>query len=463
MTRDPLLLKETLNRAAKYQVDAGRANSFAEASEQLGRLRVHINFSDSGSNRADHVALLTAVNVARRTFLGGVTVGGDLSVPPLAFTHLGASLADAVVSVGGRVGVPKVGAPTLRIGHCRKLERAPFDVQVTGHGWIAEIVPSGADLDEGQPLEPHAAVAAACLGVHEAFVSVVGESADAGYRRVRLNLWTPDSPDGEAGPPIEYLPSSVWVLGVGHLGQALLWAMSALPYPPQDRRHVVLQDVDVVTRANISTSLLTSESELKRMKTRAVASWLEASGWATALCERRFTGNLTPAADEPQLLFVATDNIESRRALDTTNFPFAVEAGIGNTADTCRNIRLHTFPNERKTSAIWPAAPRLTRKDKREDHPAYMELDAQHDAGCGVMQLMNTAVGLPFVGGIAGSLMLSEALRLLHGGQALSLVDYEVRGLPATCVPNGVAPRTYPGEFARAPPLGRPGSVKTRR
>lgn len=91
-----------------------------------------------------------------------------------------------------------------------------------------------------------------------------------------------------AGPVIERLPSSLWLIGLGNLGQAYLWTLSLLPYEKPEDVKLVLQDFDVLAESNTSTSLLTRGELVGTRKTRAMAAWAEARGFEAAIVERPF-------------------------------------------------------------------------------------------------------------------------------------------------------------------------------
>jgi len=83
----------------------------------------------------------------------------------------------------------------------------------------------------------------------------------------------------------------LWIIGLGHLGQAYLWTLGLLPYAQPEDVQLVLQDFDTLVDANDSTSLLTTRTLLGEKKTRAMARWCEGRGFQTALQERHFRGN----------------------------------------------------------------------------------------------------------------------------------------------------------------------------
>src|SRR5215471_12138376 len=92
---------DTLHRLVKQAIDSGAAASLAEAEALFRgyRLCLVIGEGDIG-HPAHQAALLTAVALARRVFLGGVTVVGPLDTPLRVPLPLGATMATAVDALG---------------------------------------------------------------------------------------------------------------------------------------------------------------------------------------------------------------------------------------------------------------------------------------------------------------------------------------------------------------------------
>src|SRR5690606_11801916 len=132
-----------------------------------------------------------------------------------------------------------------------------------------------------------------------------------------------------AGPPLELLPSRLWIIGLGHLGQAFLWTLGLLPYARPDEVKLVLQDFDILSEANLSTSPLTFAHLLGQRKTRAMATWCEARGFRTAIYERRFGLDFKVIGEEPSLALCGVDNALARAALEEVGFERVIEAGLG--------------------------------------------------------------------------------------------------------------------------------------
>jgi hypothetical protein len=92
---------------------------------------------------------------------------------------------------------------------------------------------------------------------------------------------------------------------------------------------------------------------------------------------------------------------------------------MANNFDT---ISLHTLPNPRAPEALWPdmdeeEKAKLAAYEERmsRENPGYLGLGGEE---CGRRQFAGEAVALPFVGTTAASLVLAEAVRLLHEGPA---------------------------------------------
>ncbi len=426
---------DTLHRLVKQALDSGAAASLEEAEALFQDYRLTFVIDTADARRPAHqAALLTGVALAHRVFLGGVSVAGSLDVPLAVSLPLGDTLGEAVMRLGGVPVDRRSGmTPTVSIGGdpCRRA--ASFHVRTSFTGWRGGIVPAHAEQGltdrESMPLAP---MLAAALAVNEAFLFVRQESGAAGRRTVGLSLWhvepgcdwlTIDSDE----PPLCFLPSRLWLIGLGHLGQAYLWALGLLPYPRPSGLDLILQDVDVVTPSTESTSILTDASLVGWKKTRAMAEWAERRGFSTMVHERVFDGSFTRQESEPPIALCGLDNAVGRRALDHVGFPFVVEAGLGRGYRDFRTMRLHTLPGSRAAAEIWKAEG--TGEDIT-DRAAYRKMltDGALDR-CGVTQLAGKAVGAPFVGAVAACLALAEVLRLLHGGTLHQLIDLDLRSI----------------------------------
>ncbi|PZN95079.1 MAG: thiamine biosynthesis protein ThiF [Hyphomicrobiales bacterium] len=427
-----IISPDSLHRLVKLAIDSGAAATVTEAQALFQGFRLAIDFSpDDPSDPVEQATLLTAVALGRRVFLGGVAVTGALDTWGSTPMPLGSALAEAVKALGGKVGGNDAGAPTVVIGR-RQDRRDGLAIRTAAAGWRGGLVPAHANLaPEPGPANPLAGMLAAALAINEAFLHVNGAKA-AGHRAVGLSLWRPGHDvDWLAGDPSEpaltYLPSKLWLIGLGHLGQAYLWALGLLPYGAPGDVKLVLQDVDAITVSTESTSILTDAAMVGVQKTRAMAAWAERRGFQASIQERLFDADFRRRPDEPVVALCGLDNAAGRRALDQVGFDMIVEAGLGRGHRDFRTLRLHTLPGPRPAADMWKAT---EAGEKVEDRPAYAKLlaDGVLDR-CGMTLLAGKAVGAPFVGAVAATFALSEILRLLHGGRVHRLIDLDLLGV----------------------------------
>jgi hypothetical protein len=432
-----------LHRLVKQLMDNGTAATVAEAETIFHGYKLVIDYQpDDADEAGQQTILLTCVALAKRVFLGGVTVVGNLSAMQKTPLPLGPTLQDAVLSLGATVQPEDRPAP-LRI----LIGRAPapvsgFAIRAVAAGWRGGIVPGNSLLSlHGASSIPPAAMLAAALAVNEAFLSVNGTAPVAGRRSLGLSLWNLQAEtdwlaDDSSEPALTYLPSSLWLIGLGHLGQAYLWGLGLLPYADAQSLKLVLEDTDRVTPSTESTSILTDASMVGQRKTRVLASWAERRGFQTEIQERLFGGWIKRQNFEPTAALCGIDNALGRTALDQAGFDLVLEAGLGRGHRDFRTMRIHSFPGSRSSEEIW------TRTDAvREDatqQAAYEDLLKKGALDqCGITLLAGKAVGAPFVGATAAALVLSELLRILHGGSLNQLVDVDLLSIEhRTVVPS---------------------------
>ena len=446
---------DSLHRLVKGAIDSGAAKSVAEAQALFLGFKLAIVFNpDDVKDPVAQATLLTTVALAKRVFLGGVTISGELGAPVTIRLPTSPTLAEAVVALGGQVvAEPPVNLPTVVVGPPRARQDS-FCIRAVAEGWRGGIVPAHVDLVASKgPANPLAGMLAAGLAVNEAFRHVSGAKA-AGWTSVGLSLWRPGAdldwlaPDASE-PELTFLPSRLWLIGLGHLGQAYLWGLGLLPYASPSELELVLQDVDEITDSTESTSILTEVAMTGTMKTRAMATWAERRGFRATIQERLFAADFKHQAQEPTIALCGLDNAVGRQALDQVGFDMIVEAGLGRGHRDFRTMRLHTLPGARPTAEMWK---RATTVETVEDRPAYGKLlaDGVLDR-CGMTLLAGKAVGAPFVGAVAGALALSEILRFLHGGPVHRLIDLDLLAVEhRTVLENGNAFANLNPGFTRA-------------
>ena len=418
---------DQLHRTMKLELDQGRAGTVEEAEALTATYVLQIAVgTDIAASPTRQAMLMTAINAGARAFRGGVRIHGDLNWTITTGWGAGARAADIVTSLGGVAGDSLDAAhPTLTIGRCARVVPGAIVLHLTWNGWAGGAVTSAESrLDESAEFTV-AGVLAGALGVSEAFQHQRG-SLLAGRRTVGLSLWDPNAEwasDAAAGPELRFLPTRLWLLGLGHLGQAYAWALGYLPYGDRRQVEFTLQDYDHVVEANRSTGMLVANSTPNGVrKTRLVAGALERLGFHTRLIERAFDYTTKPSRDEPIWALAGFDSPAPRCHLD--NFELAVDLGLGASQDDYLGIHLHTFPAAGSPADIFvAAADDDTTGRSVEASPHSPWATAAAEDACGVVQLEGASVGAAFVGATAAAFGLAEVLRALAGGPPIAIAS----------------------------------------
>jgi hypothetical protein len=439
-----------MNRTAKLFMDRDDVADYAEALAKLEGFRIAVTCGQEVLFSAAHQsALLTLVNAGRRTFLGGVFVElpGDA---PVRVPHVVApSLASAVIALGGRTETAPLDVPRIVIGSADAPGARP-SWQLTWDGWRGGVIPCRERMrlpEQGNmPLAP---ILASAIALSEAF-QYFDKRFMAGRRAIGLSLWAPGMDwrhRDSAEPEIRYLPRSLWLLGLGNLGQAYFWLLGALPYPDSQKPEFVLQDFDFISAANDSTSVLSSTAIVGHRKTRAVAAWAEAFGCKTAVVERRFGSWTKRIDDEPTVALCGFDNALARAALEDAGFDLVIEAGLGSGAGAFMNFSTHAFPATRRARDIWKQdeGAQIATHCAPRAYADLLEQGAIDD--CGLALLQSRSVGVPFVGLTAAALVVAELLRRLHGGRTFEVLAGSLLDLDSI---DAVEQQTsaFPGAYA---------------
>jgi hypothetical protein len=228
-------------------------------------------------------------------------------------------------------------------------------------------------------------------------------------------------------PEVRYLPAKLWLMGLGHLGQAFLWTLGLMNYKHPEEVMLTLHDYDDLSEANDSTSLLTFSPVVRARKTRQMALWCERRGFKTQITERRFTKDFRIQKDDPTVAICGVDNALARAALEEVGFARVVEAGLGKGGQEFLAFEIHTFPGPRKASNRWGKHQQSNSDSTLVRKPAYEALAKDGLDECGVTTLAGRSVGASFVGATVSTLMVAELLRMIHGGSTYGLVDGTLR------------------------------------
>ncbi|MFA6116105.1 MAG: hypothetical protein WC729_19070 [Sphingomonas sp.] len=374
---------------------------------------------DDAAVRTDwgQAAAMALAVCGSRMFRGGVFLRQIPEVPAQFGTRVGQPLRRALEDLGCRAsGEAPKSALRLHIGHAGNGQ----DLHITARGWTASVTPKASAL---QPASSNVVVGvlAAAIAVGEAFRRLALRAPDACRVPQIVNAWQPgfiEEPEGA----IARLPTALWLLGAGNLGQAILFLLSMLPFA--DRRAVTLfvQDNDRSGPENLSTQVLTSHSWLGRKKAAAASAHMEALGFTAYAIERRFTNRQGPSAGEPRIALVGVDNEEARLAAATAGFDLVLDSGLGGTPAQIFDLEFHAFPGATPAEKIWIGDKRQnSEKLVPERYRRLVELGVI-DA-CGMTTVAGQAVGVPATALAAAALQVAQLCRALATNSYCDAID----------------------------------------
>jgi hypothetical protein len=427
---------DKLHRTVKLLIDTGRAADPDEARRFLESRILQVSVGpDITTDPAGQAALLTIVNAGRRAFLGGVHVRlADHDAAMSIGWANGQTAGEAATRFGGKV-VPELNhdRPTLTIGSTSDTISSTV-LHLTYSGWAGGVVEDASSSLDGQGMAL-AGVAAGALGVSELFQGELGATLPT-RRDVGLSLWHPGldwhHPDA-TGPVLAYVPTDLWLLGLGHLGQAYAWSLGLLPYPNPADVHLGLVDFDDVSEANTATQLLTERDHVGLRKARVVACALDGRGFRTTIVERAFDEHFHPdlIRSEPMIALAGFDKREPRLHLGGDRFGRVVDAGLGAGPSDYLDLVIHTFPAEETPqqafvgrASVTKALPAAYESEIARQTRAGTEESA---ARCGMLDIAGVSIGAAFVGALTSTLVIADILRLLHGGPEVAVLALDLR------------------------------------
>jgi hypothetical protein len=414
------LSADTVNRSSLILVEKDGL-SLEQAMEQLRTFRIQLECGDAIRQSIPlQAALLTAVNAGNRAFLGGVYINMPENVQCLLPWESGYTLNQIVAQLGGEaISTLSADLLTLTFGVPGDTRRSKVEVVATD--WQGGIFVNGESLPQAPIYNlPLGGIYAGGLAVALAFLKTSKIHPMAVDKSVGLSLWRPDLiwlTDGAEGPANATLPSGLWILGLGHLGQAYLWAIGLLPYTTPSAVEIMLQDYDKVVDANLSAGLLCTKDDSGRYKSRVCTDWLEKRGIRPRITDRVFDVRTKCGEKEPNVALCGFDNALARTFLEKANFEFIVEAGLGNSVDDFDKVIIHIFPSYYHTAENeWrnePEAPQVKArvlnaiKDEKKE--------------CGILEY--TIAGKS----ASASFVLAELIKGLNGGLRTDLFVNQLR------------------------------------
>jgi hypothetical protein len=392
------------SRITKAFTDTGEFD-FDEAEARLSAVHIVIAISETQlSSPAAQACALTALATAKRTF-ENVTLHTASDVQLLRPIPRAQTLKEAARLLGASVSnvIPETTTHQILIGPCLD-PNIGFNVRCWWDKWLSGVRPSWDDSATGADWNPIAGVFAGALAVREIFAEIRGLRTLCAASNT-ISLWEPweSAVSAANGPEIIHLTRAMTIVGLGHVGQGLLWSLCQLP---AHGGMIVLQDYQHVGVENAATGLLTSAADVGRRKTRVAADWCEFYGWQTELIERKFNEGYLALSTDPAMLISALDSPIPRKYLLDAGFEHMLDIGVGHGPVDFEIGQLRIF--SRGDHGNWGNPAPGKDNTALLDHRAYQALKDQ----CGAFTLASASVAVPFVGAAMGALALTQILRL---------------------------------------------------
>lgn len=427
-----------LSRIAKALTDrTNGAATFDQAEQRLTMVRVAILLmADQATTAAGQAAALTAVNASFKCF-GNVTLVGDLEIALVSGLPIGETMTAAANTLGAVTSdaVPPDATHVIVIGTGDLSDTAIF-VRCWWNGWTAGIVPAWDDRAIGASSNPLSGAFSGALAVREVFATVLGYPR-SGWRVSVASLWDPgtDPETAASGPETVYISRRLWVIGLGHLGQGLLWCLGLVPVSGME---LVLQDDQNAGEENEATGLITRGDYIGRRKARIAAEWFDRPEWSTRLIERRHYGDIPLRDNDPSIVITGLDEPDPRLLIARTGFDYMIDAGIGHGAADFEALQIRILQRGVDPSSFWSSPERPKDVDRLMQQAPYRAQEVQ-SGRCGTLALANASVSVPFVGAAVGALTIAQAIRLASMQATPQILQMEL-GAPAMAVLGGENP-----------------------
>lgn len=399
-----MALDRQITRLSKLLVDS-EGITFDEAQARLRGLTLEIEVGDDAVTPAAHAAILTAVSVGSRTFVGGVRLVGAIDQRLNSTLPLGAqALSDATEQVGASnfLGLP---AKRILIGSNQQPPEQGL-IRTWWNGWRAGATSEHIACDDGN--NPLSGIVAGALAVGAAFDVVRGRVSG---HSIEVDLWPTSGFDVPPAFAEVFLPGALWLVGLGNLGQAFLWALAALPYADPSKVELVLQDRDKVSEENWATSVLVRSEAYGELKTKVAADWADARGFDVRRVDRRLLAGDVLEDDDPHIALCGVDKVASRMLLAGTGFECIVDAGLGRKASDFNRYRVTIFDSQHPIDRHFEGQTDASNGNIIPDADAYHQLEKEVGA-CGTAEVAGASVAAPHVSAVTAAVAVSRLIAI---------------------------------------------------
>lgn len=374
------------------------------------------------------VAYLTAVNAGKRVFKGGVlcklpeSVNSLLPFEEKDFRLLVAEYGGNLVSEDDEPNFYKI-----TFGYKDNTDKS---VELICNEWQGGInVSDGHNVSlKGNGKVPFGGITASSIAIFHAFVKYFKIPMELPINSYGISTWNLQAgkmwfETSNNGPSEFYLPKKLWIVGLGHLGQAYIWTYSFLPRPDKYKYEIMVQDYDFVGEENFGTQVLTKENLDGVRKTRICATYIEKLGFGCRIIEKPFTQDdqINKWSDDFKVILLGVDNIKTRRDLLIEKFDIVLDGATNGSFNLFDSFTLQHLTRRKKSPAeIWSGDPnKIVHKN--------MSNQLEKKFGCGSF---DKSLSTPFVGLLGSSIMISELIRSVNGYNCYESISLLMRNFP---------------------------------
>ena len=236
-------------------------------------------------------------------------------------------------------------------------------------------------------------IAAGALAVGAAFEAERGHRGDF---LSEVDLWPVEADEIAPRFAEVFLPGALWLVGLGNLGQAFLWALAALPYANPGDVSLVVQDRDKITEENWATSVLVKDGTYGVLKTTVAECWASDRGFDVRRIDRRLLVSDRLDNNDPRLALSGVDKIEARKLMAEVGFDCIVDAGLGHTFSDFDKYRVTVFDRIRRIDKHFDGQTDQPLEEDILNDDAYRCL-VDEIGPCGTAEIAGSSVATPYV------------------------------------------------------------------
>lgn len=339
-----------------------------------------------------------------RSFPGGVQVTGATEQTLNSYLPLPAETLGEAASYLGASPLASPSTRRLAIGSVTTPDGV-WTVSPWWDGWRVGAAGPGQAVS-GTSDNPLAGIAAGALAVGAAFESVRGRNDSW----CEADLWPTEQ--GQTPPTFAevYLPGALWLIGLGNLGQAFLWALASLPYSNPEEVSLVLQDRDKVGSENWSTSVLAREENFGVLKTKVGEHWARARNFDVRRIDKYLLVSDRIDTDDPRIALSGVDSIQVRKSMAKMGFDCIVDAGLGHNHSNVNHYRITVFDKARPIDVHFEGVVDM-KPDEGILAQGYQALEAEVGR-CGMAEIAGASVAVPYVSALTATIAITRLIAI---------------------------------------------------